>query len=211
MVLAMRVKGHGGCWWCGKKGVALRHGPSRLALGVALFSCDGVDVVHAPWVRQIPDVALDHLPRFAKEQATYRTASGNIQRRKAQFVVLDYHPETFRHHRSLLPVPLPYGACLRFALDLIRVRIRLLVVIADLAPVIYCCCSNSTCVVMCVVDVGDRRCPGGGTHAAAPDGASGPEARQHPGGTGRPGRAVRLRYRGAIRLGGHDRPVHTCT
>ena len=70
---------------------------------------------------QIPDVALEHLPRFAKEQATYRTPSGNIQRRKAQFVLLDYHPETFRHHRSLLPVPLPYGTCLRFALDLIRV------------------------------------------------------------------------------------------
>lgn len=77
------------------------------------------------FVDEIPDVALDHLPKFARDQATYRTASGNIQRRKAQFIVLDYHPETFRHHRSLLPVPLPYGACLRFALDLIRAAVHL--------------------------------------------------------------------------------------
>jgi hypothetical protein len=72
---------------------------------------------------QIPDVALDHLPKFARDQATYRTASGNVQRRKAQFIVLDYHPETFRHHRALLPTPLPFGACLRFTLDLVRVSL----------------------------------------------------------------------------------------
>ncbi len=42
-------------------------------------------------------------------------------RRKAQFIVLDFHPETLRHHLSMLPVPLPYGACLQFSLDLIKV------------------------------------------------------------------------------------------
>ena len=77
---------------------------------------------YAQFVDEIPDAILEHLPPFAREQAVYRTHTGAVQRRKAQFLITEYHPETFQRHRAMLPVPLPYGACLRFTVDLLKVR-----------------------------------------------------------------------------------------
>lgn len=69
---------------------------------------------------KIPDAALHHLPTFAQEQAVYRDHAGDTQRRKAQFVILDYHPQSLQSHLRDLPAPLPYRTALEFAVDLLR-------------------------------------------------------------------------------------------
>lgn len=69
---------------------------------------------------KIPEAALRHLPKFAREQANYRDHTGVSQRRKAQFVVLDYHPQSLQSHLRDLPVPLAYRTVLEFTVDLLR-------------------------------------------------------------------------------------------
>ena len=69
---------------------------------------------------KIPEAALKHLPKFAREQANYRDHTGANQRRKAQFVILDYHPQSLQSHLRDLPVPLAYRTILEFTVDLLR-------------------------------------------------------------------------------------------
>lgn len=65
---------------------------------------------------------MHHLPSQAKQEAVYADHTGQTKRRKAQFIVLDYHPTTLSKHRVPFPRPLPFGLLLLYARDLLDVR-----------------------------------------------------------------------------------------
>lgn len=99
---------------------------------------------------KIPDEAIPHLPLFVREQANYRDHAGKIQRRKAQvcskpdhnsrwracvlththtptlpfyvaqFIIVDYHPQSLQTHLKDLPNPLSFHYCLEIAVGLLR-------------------------------------------------------------------------------------------
>ena len=64
----------------------------------------------AEFYDRIPDAVMGHLPGFAREQAEYRDRrSGEMVRRRTQFIVTDYHPETLESKLAGLATPLPYA------------------------------------------------------------------------------------------------------
>mmetsp|Transcript_5106 Transcript_5106/g.18382 ORF Transcript_5106/g.18382 Transcript_5106/m.18382 type:complete len:1165 (-) Transcript_5106:23-3517(-) len=69
---------------------------------------------------KIPDDVVPHLPEFAREQANYVDHAGVEQRRKALFIIFDFHPQSLEQHLTDLPAPLPFSLCVQYVLDLLQ-------------------------------------------------------------------------------------------
>ena len=79
----------------------------------------------AQFISTIPDSFISHLPDNIRSYAAPKDRSGEIVRRKGQFVVFDYYPTNLRTWLEDQPVPLPFDALYNLTHQLMEALLHL--------------------------------------------------------------------------------------